>query len=101
MISIRIMMNHQEWYNVLVHFLNVCAPDPSGVVLCNLFKRDILWFILVKNLVICVPSTIVECIFFNNHRNKKVVGGNYNVLVYYKNASESDPEGVVLCNLFI
>ncbi|OEU12544.1 hypothetical protein FRACYDRAFT_243796 [Fragilariopsis cylindrus CCMP1102] len=25
-------------HNVPVHYVNVCAPDPSGVVLCNLFK---------------------------------------------------------------
>ena len=30
--------------------------------------------------------------------NKKVVGGNYYVLVYYKNASAPDPEDAVLCN---
>ena len=55
---------------------------------------------LVKNLVVCVPSTTADCNLFNNHRDKKVVGGNYNVLVYYKNASAPDPEGVVLCNTF-
>ena len=32
---------------------------------------------LVKNLVICVPSTTADCNLFNNHRKKKVVGGNY------------------------
>ncbi|OEU19147.1 hypothetical protein FRACYDRAFT_237438 [Fragilariopsis cylindrus CCMP1102] len=31
---------------------------------------------------------------------KNKVGGNYNVLVYYKNASAPDPEGVVMCNTF-
>ncbi|OEU11655.1 hypothetical protein FRACYDRAFT_244773 [Fragilariopsis cylindrus CCMP1102] len=33
-------------------------------------------------------------------RNKSMVGGNYNVLVFYKNASAPNPEGVVLCNTF-
>ena len=37
---------------------------------------------LVKNLVVSVPSTTVDGNLFNNHRDKKVVGGNYNVLVY-------------------
>ena len=55
---------------------------------------------LVKNLVVCVPSTTADCNLLSNHRNKKVVGGNYNVLVYYKNASAPDPEGAVLCNTF-
>ena len=30
---------------ILVHSMHVCAPDSSGVVLCNPFKWDILWFI--------------------------------------------------------
>ena len=87
-------------YNVLVYYKNASAPDPEGVVLCNTFKEDILLFISVENLVVCVPSTTVDCNLFNNHRNKKVVGGNYNVLVYYKNAVESNLEGVVFCNTF-
>ena len=32
-------------HNVLIHYLDICAPDPSSVVLCNLFIWDILWFI--------------------------------------------------------
>ena len=52
-------------------------------------------FILIENLVVCVHTTIVDCNLFNNNRNKKVVGGNYNVSVFYKNASAPDPEGVV------
>ena len=55
---------------------------------------------LVKNLVVCVCAMAADCKLFNNPRNKKVVGGNYNVLVYYKNAGAPDPEGVVLCNSF-
>ena len=55
---------------------------------------------LVKNLVVCVPSTTADCNFFNNHRNKKVVEGNYNVLVYYKNAGGPGSEGATLCNTF-
>ena len=85
--------------------MDVCEPDQSDVVLCNPFKKDILLFILIENLVVCVPSTTADCNLFNNHGNKKVVGGNYNVLggnynvlVYYVNASAPDSEGVVLCN---
>ena len=59
-----------------------------------------LLFISGQNLVVCVPAMTADCNLFNNHRNKKVVGGNYNVLVYYKNASAPNPEGVVLCNTF-
>jgi hypothetical protein len=87
-------------HNVLVYYRNVCAPDPSDVVLCNPFIQDILWFILIKNHVICVHSTTADCNLFNNHRNRKLVGGNYNVLVYYKNANAPNPEGAVLCNTF-
>ena len=68
------------------------SAELSNKILCCSF--------LVKNLVVCVPSTTADCNLFNNHTNKKVVGGNYNVLVYYKNASAPDPEGVVLCNTF-
>ena len=49
-------------------------------------------------LFVCLPPA--DCNLFNNHRNKKVVGGNYNDLIYYKNASATDPEGAVLCNTF-
>jgi hypothetical protein len=87
-------------YNVLVYNKNASAPDPESIVLCNTFKCDILLFILIANLVVCVPSTTANCNLSNNPRNKKVVGGNCNVLVYYKNASAPDPEGVVLCNPF-
>ena len=44
-------------HNVLIHFSKANAPEPSGVVSCNTFKWDILWFILIKNLVIlCVEQ---------------------------------------------
>ena len=88
-------------YNVLVHYLDVFAPASSGVVLWNPFKWYILWFILIKNLVVCVPAMISKWISFRNQRNKKVVGGNYNVLVHYADASAPDSEGVVCCNPFI
>ena len=55
---------------------------------------------LIKNLVICVPTTLAKRILFLNHMNKKVVGGKHNVLVDYVDASAPDPSGVVLCNPF-
>ena len=44
-------------HNVLVYYVNVCAPDPAGVVLWNPFIWDILWFILIENLdiFVCLP----------------------------------------------
>ena len=87
-------------HNVLVHYVDVSAPDPSGVVLCNPFIWDILWFILIKNHVIFVPTTLGKRILFCNHRNKKVVGGMHNVLVHYMDVFAPDPSDVVLCNPF-
>ena len=69
-------------HNVLIQYLNVCAPDPSGVVLCNPFKWDILLFFLIKNLIICVPAITVKCFLFLNHSTGKVVGGKHNVQVH-------------------
>ena len=62
-------------------------------------KRDCCSF-LVKFFVVCVPAMAINCNLFNNHRNNKVVGGNYNVLVYYVDASAPDQEGAILCNPF-
>ena len=70
-------------HNVLVHYMDFCAPDLAGIVFCNPFKWDVLWFILIKNLVICVPTQLAKGILFLNHMNRKVVGGTHNVLVHY------------------
>ena len=44
-------------HNVLVHYVDVCAPDSSGVVLCNPFKCDVLLFISdQKSCYFCVPA---------------------------------------------
>ena len=69
------------------------------VLLCVLVC---VWWFQVKNLVVCayLPTTPADCNLFNNHRNKSMVGGNYNVSAFYKNASAPGPEGVVLCNTF-
>ena len=87
-------------YNVLIQYVDTSAPSLEDAVLCNPFKYDILLFILVKNLVVCVPSTTADCNLFNNNRNRNVVGGNHNVLVYYKTASAPDPDDVVICYPF-
>jgi hypothetical protein len=55
---------------------------------------------LVINLVVCVPSSTVDCNLFNNHRNKNVIGGNCDVLVYYGDTNAPHSEGVILCNTF-
>ena len=57
-------------------------------------------FILIENLVVCVPSTTVKQILFLNHRKRKVVGGKDSVLEYYMDASAPDLSGVVLWNPF-
>ena len=54
----------------------------------------------MKNIVICVPTTLAKQILFRNHMNKKLVGGKHNVLVHYADVSASDPIGVVLWNPF-
>ena len=82
--------------------IDASAPNPSGVVLCNPFKWDILLFIiLIKNhVVVCVPSTTAKWITFCNHKNRKVVGDKHNVLVSYVDASAPSLSVFVLCNLF-
>ena len=88
--------------NGQLHYVNVCASSPSGVVVCNPFKWDILYSFLTRNPVgFCVPTTPAKRILFLNHNNRKVAGGKHNVLVHYVNACAPDPSGVVLCNAFI
>ena len=55
---------------------------------------------LSENLVVCVPSTTAKQILFSNHRNRSVVGGKHNVLIYHLDASALNPYSVVLCNTF-
>ena len=76
-------------HNVLINYMmDASALNSSGAVLCNPFKWDILWFILIENLVICVPTTLAKLILFHNHPNKKVVGGKQNLLLlHYVDAS--------------
>ena len=70
-------------HSVLVLYVNASASNPSCFVLCKSFKWDILYSFLIKNhVVVFVPSTTVNCNLFNNNKNKIVVGGNCNMLVY-------------------
>ena len=85
-------------HNILVHYVDVCAPNLFVAVFCNFFKWDILWLVLIKNLVICVPASTAKWILFRNHRNRKVVGGKHNVLIHYADASAPDPKSIALCN---
>ena len=55
---------------------------------------------LIKNHVVCLPSTPAKWISFRNHRDRKVVGGKHNSLILYVNASASNLSGFVLCNPF-
>ena len=87
-------------HNVVLLYVDANAPDPSGVVLWNPFKWDILCSFLIKNLVIFVSATSAKWISFCNHRNRKFVLGKRNVLVHYMDVSALQPSGVVLCNCF-
>ena len=86
-------------HNVLVHYVDASAPNPSGVIFCNPFKWDIVLFISdPKSCFFSVSSTPAKWILFLNHRNKKVVGGEHNGLVHYVDVSAPNPAGVVLWN---
>ena len=39
--------------------MNVSAPDPAGVVLCNHFIWDFLWFILIGNFVVLLATIVI------------------------------------------
>ena len=103
----RSLLNHKDWKvvggkrNVLLHYGDVSTPVPSGFVLCNPFKWDILWFISdQESCFFCVHAIKAKWILFLNHMNRKVVGCQHNVLVYYVDVSAPDLFGVVLCNPF-
>ena len=86
-------------HKVLVYHVNASAPDLEGLVLCNTLSNEIFYgSSLIENLVVCVPSTTVDCNLFSNHRSKKLVGGKHNVIVHYSYASAPYPEGLVLYN---
>ena len=79
--------------NVLIHYVDVCAPNLFGVVLCNQFIGDILWFIFVKILTICVPTTLAKRILFLSHMNRKDAGSKHNVLVHYVDVGADNSGG--------
>ena len=87
-------------HNVVLLYADANAPDPSGVVLWNPFKWDILCSFLLENLVIFVCATTANRISFRNHRNQKFVGGKHNVVLLYVDVSAPSPSGVVLYNPF-
>ena len=90
-------------HNVLVHYVDVSATGLFGVVFCNPFKWIILYFIFSdpKSCYFCVPASIAKWILFLNHRNRKVIGCQHNVLiVHYLNITAPNLFGVVLCNPF-
>ena len=81
--------------------MDASTPDPLGVVLCNPFKWDILCSFLLENLVIIfVCATTANQISFRNHRYRKVVVVEHNVVLLYVDANAPDPSGVVLWNPF-
>ena len=84
------MFQYTRWMFVHLTQKVLSSATISNEISCCTF--------LVKNHFVCVLSTTVDCNLFNNHRSKELVGGNYNVLIYYQNASAPDPEGVVLYN---
>ena len=55
---------------------------------------------LVENLFVCVRASTAKRILCINHRNRKVVGGTYNVLVHHVNDCAPNLSDVVLCNPF-
>ena len=49
--------------NALLHYVDVCAPDPSGVLSSATLSYEIFCdSSLIKNLVVCVPSTTAKWI---------------------------------------
>ena len=62
-VKLILFLNHMnrkmvgDKHNILVHYVDVSAPESSGIVLCNPVRWNILWFILIKKLVIlCVEQ---------------------------------------------
>ena len=80
---------------MLVHqtYLVLSSASLSNEIFCGSF-------ILIENLVVCVPAKTVKQILVLNHRNRKVIGGKDNALEYYMDASAQDLFGAVFCNPF-
>ena len=83
------------WYTMSM-FAHLTHLVLSSATLSN----EIFCGISIKNLVICVPTTLAKQILFRNHMNRKLVDGKHNVLIQYVDASAPDSSGVVLCNTF-
>ena len=73
---------------VYLTYLALSYGTLSNEIFCGSF--------LIQNLVIVLLATKMKWILFLNHRNRKVVGGKYNVLAHYENVCAPDLAGVVL-----
>ena len=83
-----------------IDIMDASTSNPSGAVLCNPFKWDILCSFLIKNLVIFVRATTAIWILFRNQMNRNVIGGKHNIPVHYVYDCASDSSGVVFFNPF-
>ena len=93
--------NWQEANTIFSYSMRMLVHPTQKVLSSTTLSRDIYCCtFLVKYHFVCVLSTTVDCNFFNKHRIKREVEGNYNDLVYYKNASAPHSEDVVPCNTF-
>ena len=87
----------QGKHNVLIHYVDVFAPNPSVVVHCNSFIWDILWFISDRKS--CCHNSKMNII--PQPQEQKVVGGKNNVLIHYVDVFAPDPSSDLLCHPFI
>ena len=83
------MFQYTMWMLVHLNHLVLSSVTLSG---------DILWFILIKKLVICVPTTLAKQNFIPQQQDQKVMGDKHNVLVHFLNVCAPKSSGIVLCN---
>ena len=98
-------VSHWPYIGTRKIYMGVCTGGLHNyccvMMLCTfkLFLQMRYWCsLLVKNQFVCVRASTAKQILFLNHRNRKVVGGKYNVLVHWRNVGVSNPSGFVLCN---
>ena len=102
-----LFLNHKDRkdvggkHNALVHYVDASAPTHLVLSSATLSNEIFCGTFLIKNLVICVPTTLAKRIFFHNHMYKKVVGGKHNVLVHYVDDCAPNLSGVVLYNILL
>ena len=91
-----LFLNHRnrkvvgDKHNILVHCVNVCAHDPSSVFFCNLFKWDILWFIISDH-----ESSCYFCVCNNKQSGRRQTQCSSTLC---ECLGTPDLSGVVLCN---